>query len=158
MTRYAKETTVSAERSRNEIERTITRYGADSFGYGWQDDQAVITFRFDGKTVRFMITMPDREDDKFCFTTARRKLRSPEQRIVEWEKGCRQIWRALALVVKAKLEAVEAGIVTFEEEFLPYLVLPNGQTVAQHALPMVRQAYETGRMPTALLPGLGETS
>ena len=118
----------------------------------------MIGFRFEGKMVRFLLTMPDRNDDRFRFTAARRKVRSPEQSIVEWEKGCRQVWRALALVVKAKLEAVEAGIVTFEEEFLAQLVLPGGQTVAEQALPAIRKAFETGRMPAALLPGLGETS
>ena len=37
-----------------------------------------------------------------------------------WEQACRQRWRALALVIKAKLEAIDAEISTFEEEFLPF--------------------------------------
>lgn len=158
MSRYARDTTVTPEKSRAEIEHTLTRYGADSFGYGWDGDQAVISFRFDGRTVRFLLTMPDRNDRRFTHTEERQIQRDPEAAIKAWSKACRQAWRALVLIVKAKLEAVESGIVTFDEEFLPYLVLPDGSTVAQQALPMVRQAYETGRMPVALLPGLGETS
>ena len=38
MGRYAANTEVGSERSRAEIERTLTRYGATSFMYGW--DQA----------------------------------------------------------------------------------------------------------------------
>jgi len=60
------------------------------------------------------------------------------------EQACRQKWRALSLVVKAKLEAVESGITTFEDEFLAHIVLPNGQTVGEQALPRVREAYATG--------------
>jgi len=43
---------------------------------------------------------------------------------------------------------------TFEQEFLAYITLPNGSTVGQLMLPQVREAYETGRMP-ALLPAGG---
>lgn len=45
----------------------------------------------------------------------------------EWEQACRQAWRALALVIKAKLEAVDAGIVTFEEEFMAQIVCRTAQ-------------------------------
>lgn len=54
-------------------------------------------------------------------------------------------------MIKAKLEAVESGISTFDTEFLGHLVLPNGQTVADAVVPRVVEAYETGAMP-ALLP------
>ena len=64
----------------------------------------------------------------------------------------RQRWRALALVIKAKLEAVEAGIVTFEEEFAMHMVLPNGQTVGEWVVPQINQAYELNQMP-ALMSG-----
>ena len=40
MTRYASSTEVSAGRSREEIERTISRYGATAFGYGWENGRA----------------------------------------------------------------------------------------------------------------------
>jgi len=72
----------------------------------------------------------------------------------------RRRWRALVLVVKGKLEAVESEIVTFEEEFLAHLVLPNGQTVGSEVRPMVAQAYETGIMPafSALALPAGEGS
>ena len=35
MSRYAEQTSVAAERSRAEIEGTLTRYGATAFMYGW---------------------------------------------------------------------------------------------------------------------------
>lgn len=56
----------------------------------------------------------------------------------EYEQAGRQRWRALALVIKAKLEAVGTGIVTFEEEFLAHIVLPSGRTVTQDVTPRDR--------------------
>lgn len=36
MSRYAATTEVTSEKSRAEIERTVSRYGATGFMYGWQ--------------------------------------------------------------------------------------------------------------------------
>ena len=55
-------------------------------------------------------------------------------------------------MIKAKLEAVESGISVFEEEFLAHLVMPDGKTVGQSILPQVEAAYQTGKMPSLLLP------
>lgn len=157
MSRYAENTSVPAEKSRGEIERTLQRYGATAFMYGWDADQALIQFRANGRHVRFLLPMPDRDAREFTHTPGKGLRRAPEQALVEWEKACRQRWRALALVVKAKLEAVEAGITEFEDEFLAHIVLPDGQTAGDWMRPQINQAYATGAMP-AMLPALGPGS
>jgi hypothetical protein len=111
----------------------------------------MIAFRAAERMVRFTINMPDLED--FKRTPSGRRSRSPAQQQVEWEKAGRQRWRALALVVKAKLEAVDSGITTFEEEFLSFIMLPNGQTVYEATRDGVEQAYVDGKMPALLMPG-----
>lgn len=153
-TRYAENTTVSADKSRAEIERTLQRYGATAFMYGWEADRAVIQFSSTGRLVRFVLHLPDPQAREFSHTPGKGLVRTPEQAMAEWEKACRQRWRALALVVKAKLEAVEAGITEFEDEFLAHIVLPDGQTAGAWMRPQIEQAYDTGRMPSAL-PALG---
>jgi len=40
--KYAQHTSVSSERSRMEIERTLKRYGAKAFIYGWEEKHAKI--------------------------------------------------------------------------------------------------------------------
>ena len=70
-----------------------------------------------------------------------------------YEQAVRQRWRARALVVKAKLEAVETGITTCEEEFLSCIVLPDNSTVGDSMLPQVEHAYSTGEMPRMLPSG-----
>jgi hypothetical protein len=65
----------------------------------------------------------------------------------ECDKAVRQRWRALLLVIKAKLEAIEAGVSTFETEWLPYVVLPGGKTVAEHIGPQIAE----GKIPSTLM-------
>ncbi|GAB3622543.1 hypothetical protein GCM10027418_06250 [Mariniluteicoccus endophyticus] len=147
---YAKDTTVPVERSRAEIERTLARYGAAEFMYGWSGTQAVVQFAANGRRIRFVLQLPDRDDPRFTRTPARGTRRTPAQAEQQWEQACRQSWRALALVIKAKLEAVASNISTFEEEFAMWTVLPDGQTAADHVLPAIEEAYATGALPPML--------
>lgn len=150
MSRYAANTQVSSDQSRAEIERTLQRYGADAFGYAWEGERAVVQFRARGRFVRFALPLPDPADPDF--THHSRGRRTPDAQAKLHEQAIRQRWRALALAVKAKLEAVESGITTFDEEFMAHIVLPDGSTVGQFMQPQIETAYEQGEMP-ALLPG-----
>lgn len=157
MSKYAADTSVSSEQSRAEIERTLQKYGADQFMYGWDGDRAIVGFRMEGRHIRFVLAMPDRNADEFWFTPTRRNKRSESQAHKEWEQATRQRWRALALVIKAKLEAVESGITEFEDEFLAHILLPDGRTVSEFMRPQVETAYQEGLMPS-MLPALGSGS
>jgi hypothetical protein len=132
---YAARTDVPVDRSRAEIEKTLQRYGADQFAYGYNDRQATVQFRANGRVVRF--TVPIHRDG----TSVTEKQREQTQR---------SRWRALLLSIKAKLETAESGISSFEEEFLAHIVLPNGQTAAQLALPAIAKSYEKGTVPPML--------
>lgn len=156
--RFAEKTEVPTEKSRAEIEGTLRRYGATGFLSGWDGNKAFVAFMMEGRQVKFLMMLPDRTDKKF--THYRHGSGSQIPRKIDaahdaWEQACRQSWRALALVIKAKLEAVAAGITVFENEFLAHIVLPDGKTVAEHVRPRIAQAYQTGNMP-ALLPYYGD--
>lgn len=151
MGRYAVGTEVSSERSRAEIENTIKRYGAEAFMYGMKGNQAIIGFEVERRNIRMVLQLPPPSD---FVRDGRGSTRSPKAVANAHEKACRQRWRALALVVKAKLEAVESEVSTFEHEFLPYMVLPGGRTVAEEILPKLNAAYETGKV-TPLMLGMG---
>ena len=150
--RYAESTTVPSDRSRAEIEKTLARYGATTFQYGWQQDRAAIGFVMSGRQIRFILPLPDRENPDFTRTPTG-KSRTATAAEAAYEQAVRQRWRALALMVKAKLEAVASGIVTFEEEFLPHTVLPSGRTVAQEIMPAVESAYATGAVTPLQIEG-----
>lgn len=147
---YAEGTTVSPEKSQAEIVGTLRRYGATGFIYGEQEGAGMVAFIAHGRQVRFVV--PLHIDPAAFRFNGRHQRRDDEtvQRFVDAEH--RRRWRALALAIKAKLEVVETGIATFEDEFLAHIVLPNGSTVGEWAVPQVGAAYESGEMPK-LLPG-----
>lgn len=153
MPKYAASTEVSSDRSRAEIERTLERYGATSFMYGWDKGRALVGFDINERQVRFLLPLPDRDDPEFTRTPTGR-ARADTQVREAYEQAVRQRWRALNLVIKAKLEAVDAGIVTFDAEFLAHLVLPDGRTVADDVVPKIQAAYADHTVP-ALLPSYG---
>lgn len=145
MSRYAQNTSVPAGRSRDEIERTLERYGADAFAYATTTGRAMIEFTAHGRRVRFLLPLPEADERRFTQTPTGQKRNATTAK-TEHEKAVRQAWRALALLVKAQLEAVEAEIVTFEVAFLPYTVLPSGRTVADEVGPQIEDAYAAGQV------------
>lgn len=144
MSRFAEDTRVPAERSRAEVERTLSRFGADQFSSGWTTDKAVIMFRMKERYIR--IEMPIAVHGK---TRNKKNLVLSQDQVAQEN---RRRWRSMLLYVKAKLESVESEIVSFEEAFMAHVVLPNKQTVAQFMSPQIEAAYESGEMPK-LLPG-----
>jgi hypothetical protein len=145
---YAKGTTVAVGQSRAELEKILSRYGADVFSYGQDESRAIVAFRAKGRHVKFTLPLPTLDDFKWRgrFYNDRTKKSLMDQR----EQKIRELWRGLLLVIKAKLEAVESGIESFEQAFMPYLLLPDGTTAGEFLLPQVEQAYETGEMPSLL--------
>ena len=118
--------------------------------YGWQNDRALIGFHMNDRQIKFVLQLPDKSDREFTHTPSRGTLRSQEQQETAYEQAVRQRWRALALVIKAKLEAVEAGITIFEDEFLAHIVLPDGRTAGEYMVPQIEEAYRTRQMPPML--------
>lgn len=151
MSTYAEGTSVPAERSKAEIETILKRYGAESFASGWRHDRAVIAFAMNGRQIRF--DLPIRPQVEFHQTPAGRTRTRTEDINRAYEQDIRERWRAMALAIKAKLQAVESGITTFEEEFLAHIVLPNGKTYGEFALPQIAEVYEKKQMPKLLLGG-----
>ncbi|MEO0699475.1 MAG: hypothetical protein AAFY81_07125 [Pseudomonadota bacterium] len=149
MSTFAKDTSVSVSRSKAEIEGIVERYGAGQFMSGWSGDQAAVGFTMEGRQVRFIVELPSKQDEAFT-TTPTGKARAPDASLKAWEQACRQRWRALALVIKAKLEAVESGISVFEDEFMANIVMPNGRTVSQEIRPRIAAAYENGTVQPLL--------
>lgn len=142
MTRkYAARTKVPVSQSKSEIEKLLRRYGARQFFSGWEEDGNLVGFSIldeSGEARQVRLYLPHCEADGLT--------------VNQRETEERRRWRALVLVIKAKLEAVESGISTIEREFLADVVLPNGKTFSAWAAPQLSAAYSSGKMPK-LLPG-----
>lgn len=153
---YAENTTVSVEKTRAELETILSRYGASRFGYMTDVNRAAVAFVYKNRNVKFILPLPDRADKRFWFTPSRGNKRTDAEAYREWEQACRSRWRALLLCVKAKLEAVQVGITTFDQEFLAHFVLPNGQTYGEVAIPSLNNILATGSFPLMLTEGKDE--
>ncbi len=152
MSQFAANTEVSVEKSKAEIEKMLTRYVATKYASGWDDNGATIMFVAKERHVRFVLPLPTRSDRKFLIN-GNGQRRNAEGIEKAHEQACRQRWRALCLVIKAKLEAVESGISNFEMEFLAHIALPGGATVGEVLAPQLADAYTTGKMPPLLGTG-----
>ncbi len=128
MAEYASRTKVPADKTRLDIEALMRRRGADQFFSGSDSERAVLAFRLNGRHIRF--TMPVHD--------------------VRNQQHLRSRWRALFLVIKAKVEAIDIGIMTIEEAFLADTLLPDRRTVSEAMLPQIESAYRDGRMPPLL--------
>lgn len=131
--RFAEGTKVAVEKSRAEIERLLASHGVSRLlvGSDAQSGSGFVQFELDGRQYRLLL--PEREDG-----------RDPNQ--LERER-----WRALVLILKAKLEIVASEMTTAENEFLAYLVLPGGNTLGAELAPRLDQAIASGKV-TPLLP------
>lgn len=158
MATYAAQTNVPVSRSRDEIEKTLTRYGATGFAFAQEDARAMVGFVAHERTIRMIVPLPQLQEFS---TTATGRSRTKKSQQDAYEQALRQRWRSLALIVKAKLQSVESGIVSFEQEFAVHMVLPDGTTVGDHVLPAIDTAYRTGQVG-GLIPqralGTGNTS
>ncbi|MGE0541252.1 MAG: hypothetical protein AB7R89_13850 [Dehalococcoidia bacterium] len=152
---YAAKTDVPVSRSRDEIERTLQRFGATAFAYyAHQSGEVAIQFEIKRLRVVMRMMLPDRAQFRM---DSRGRVRVESAIEKDWEQACRQRWRSLANGIKAKLALIDDGISTIEREFMADILLPDGRTVAEATLPQVAIAYETGQMPP-MLPGVSVTA
>jgi hypothetical protein len=137
---YAQHTIVPVAKTRGEIEQLLERAKAKQYGTAVDYDTltARVQFRLHDRIVRFTVSLPDRK-----------KLGEG----VRYERAERQRWRALLLVLKAKLESVESNIETFENAFLAQIVMPGDRTVAEWITPQIAESYKSGKLPRQLTEG-----
>jgi hypothetical protein len=143
---YASKTKVSPQTTLQEIERTVRRYGADSFAYIEEPGRVMVGCR---------LTRPRQLKVKFILPLTRRGNSGQD---VPLDARCkpelqriRQRWRALYLSIRSKLEVVESGIEEMEQAFFAEIILPSGKTIAEETLPQVREMLKSGIVRPLLL-------
>jgi hypothetical protein len=156
MARYAERTNVSPEQRRGEIERILARYGATAFGYATAGGRAQVVFELGGRRMRLDVRLPDRDSKEFTHLESTPWVRRSEAEAEKrYQQAIRQRWAALGLYLKAVCEAIDNGLITAETAFLPYVVLPDGQTLGERLAPQIEAAYASGQMPALLSGGAG---
>lgn len=147
------ETTVPANKTRGEVRDLLVKYGVEQFGIIEEPCRALIGFNHRGRTVKIEVPLPDRS---LSAETKAGYYLSPGSpgALKAHDQEERRIWRAVRAWIFAQLESVASGIQTWETVFLPFTVLPSGQTFAEWAEPQLEEEVRRGRMPR-LLSGTG---
>lgn len=146
---YAERTTVAVEKSKAEIEKMITRIGAERYATLNEPGRQSIAFTVGNLHVRFDMPVPPKKDfESYDYDNGRggRTKRAAAAAWKAWDQEVRRRWRALHLVIKAKLEAVETGITTFEQEFLAHIITKGGKTIGERVIPKIGE-HVTKSMP-----------
>lgn len=142
MRRYAEGTSVPVDRTEAEIKKLLVRHGGGGYMFGQSQGKALLAFEMKDRRLRFIVPMPELNKTG----TNEGKVKAEERRR----------YRALLLVLKAKLEAVESLIVTFDEEFLAHIVIEGNTTVGDRMVPAIPQALKSGgKLPPLLGAGAG---
>ena len=125
MAKYAEGTVVPVAQSQDEVDRILLRYGCAQRAWLRDDDRNIVQLAFGRKGRPYRISMPLPTVKEFA---GQRAYRTP---VDLREAEVRRRFRALVLWLKATLEAVDTGIITFEDAFLAHMALPDGRTVAR---------------------------
>lgn len=147
MTRkYAEGTKVSVESSRGEITGILAKHGVQRMGWVGGPEGDELMFELGGGQYRLAIRKPTLDEVKRAYVDAGGRwnlVYDPQAKVDgEW----RRRWRANVLLLKAKLEFIDAGDTTLERELLPYRVLKDGRTLEQAIVggefPMLKASNE----------------
>lgn len=142
---YAEGTSVPVKQTRYELEDLLRRRGADNVGVATGVGYARLMFTMGDRTIAFRIHLPQGTEKAITHSPTGRARKTPARHEALAAEERRR-WRALLLVVKAKLESAESGIETFEQAFLSNIVLPDGTTVHENVAPALAAAYADGQV------------
>jgi hypothetical protein len=129
-----------------EIDSLLGKHGASSRLIGQTDCTAHVTFVLGGLQYRLDVPLP-----AFEMTAEPRgwygwdNTRRQEWKAKQNAQAMRERWRAILLLLKAKLEAVKLGVSPLEKEFLSDLVLDGGATVYEAMGSRIAKALANGQ-------------
>ena len=162
--RYANDTSVSVAKSRGEIEKLLRAWGARQMQ--WSDDfdggKAMLRFIWDNDgtqyTARFEVDVQTAAEikEEAVHATTGRFLQAKYDKAME-RRGMVE-HRELALLLKAIFVAVERGLITAEQVFLPFLEDQYGFTVSDRVLPGLAKMLKKGGTKNLLTMFAGEGS
>jgi hypothetical protein len=71
--------------------------------------------------------------------TPQGKKRTPNVLRDLGEQEVKRVWRVLYFHLKAMFDAADSGVIAVEDIILPYVVTPDGRTIAEHLAPRMAE-------------------
>ncbi len=100
--------------------------------------EALVTMKDQSYHIRVMATCQDAR------THTRAGFRRRTQNMIDSDKlqEERRVWRVLYWHLKAMFEAADSGVIAVEDIIMPYIVTPDGRTIAEHVAPKLAEMRE----------------
>lgn len=139
---YAKGTTVPKERTAGEIIAQLRSSGAVQTMFFDGDGGMGIAWSAEDATYQIRVPKPAPKKDRYGKTEPASATAKEEDRR----------WRAMFLYVKAKLVAIDEGLVEYRQAFMAEIVTGDGQTLYD----TMKGQIASGKIPKSLpMPGGG---
>ncbi len=122
-------TKIDVEKTIGEIQRILGKHQAQSIKTDYEDGQIVaLSFLLDinGKKAGFKLPC----DWRPVLQIMKQDNKVP-RRLCDQEQAVRVAWRIIKDWVEAQMALVDTAMVKTEEVFLPYMIIKNGQTLAE---------------------------
>ena len=123
-------------KSKVQVQELLINYGIEEFFFGTSPRGDGIGFKYEGRIYKHNVPMPSQDD-----------YRTDNQ----YEQAVRQRWRIFYMSLKMKLEEIQSGGISFEDQFLSMMTLPDGSTVGDFMrLPENLARIQSTKMPKLL--------
>jgi hypothetical protein len=146
-------TQVSVSKSQEGIRKLLLENSATGIAFVTQTEPLSEGFEamvpIDGATYRIRIVAQVKKVERK--SRRRRWGTAPKSDLQMQDAENRRVWRVLFYYLKSVYEAANTGVMEFRELVLPYVVVKDGRTIAQHILPNLGKAIEN--RPERLLMG-----
>lgn len=128
------DTNVEVERTQMELAKMLRKHGADQFGFSESHDLAELAFRKGALAVRMRVPIRPMTEAA-ARALARERKQSMDKAVgARQEQEARRVWRVLYWLVKSRMEAIEAGVETFEQAFLAHFLDPQSDRTVYEAM------------------------
>lgn len=126
----------SGAAARDEVTRLLRRFGCESVGFmdDFDSGEVTLAFKHQGRPVQLKASA---KGWAAMFLRAQPWTRRKRMSRLDYERGAllqgtTAVNSILRDWVKGQVTAIECGILQFEGVFMPYMLLPDGQTVLEH--------------------------
>jgi len=108
--KYAINTETSVDKSKTDISRLLSRYGATTTSINETQQFALVAAEIHGVQIRIRLDLPQKNDPNITMTPQKR-YRSKPAREKEYQRAIKSTWRALFMILNSRLKRL---IVVFQ--------------------------------------------
>ncbi len=157
MAKYAKQTTISRSKSRDQIEAMLRRYGAEIIITNDTNLEHVLLvgWMLQGIQYKFVLPLPDPKDERFTLTETG-KERDIDVSMKYYDQAMLQYWRIAYQYLYMMHELQVATGMEFKEIFAPLAVFKDGTTVWQRAAEVIETISKGNGMEALMPPDKGK--